>query len=155
MGDYFFISYSNVDGKEFARTLADSLLKIPPSIPVWLDERELQPSIDWDEQIVEALRECIGLLLLMTPDSVQSKSECKREWTRALRYKKPIIPLLFDTDAEMPYRLEPRQYIDFSGNYNQAMAKLRAHIRWRSSPKGLLQGFRERLADAERDLPLY
>ena len=102
MGDHFFLSYSASDGREFARRLADRLIATPPSIPVWLDERELQPGTDWDEQIVEALRTCAGLLFLMTVDSVHPKSECKHEWTRALRYKKPIIPLLFDSDAEMP-----------------------------------------------------
>ena len=70
-----------------------------------------------------------------------------------MRYKKPIIPLLFDPDAEMPFRLEPRQYLDFTGDYEPALARLRDHIRWRSSPEGLLQGLKERLSDAERDLP--
>ena len=153
MRDYYFISYSSVDGKSFAQRLADDLLKTPPSIPVWLDERELQPGTDYDEQIVNALEECAGLIFLMTPDSVHPKSECKREWTRALRYKKPIIPLLFDSDAEIPYRLEPRQYPDFTSNYDQALAKLRSHLQWRSSPEGSLRNLEERLLDAERDLP--
>ena len=151
--DHFFLSYSKVDGQELARTLADRLIGTPPSIPVWLDERELQPGTDWDEQIVEALRTCAGLLFLMTRDSVHPKSECKHEWTRALRYKKPIIPLLFHSEAEMPLRLEPRQYLDFTGDHEPALARLREHIRWRSSPEGLLQGLKERLLDAERDLP--
>ena len=153
MEGHFFLSYSASDGREFARRLADRLIATPPPIPVWLDERELQPGTDWDEQIVEALRTCAGLLFLMTVDSVHPKSECKREWTRALRYKKPIIPLLFDANAEMPYRLEPRQYLDFARDHEPALARLRDHIRWRSSPQGLLQGLKERLADAERDLP--
>ncbi|MEL6815715.1 MAG: TIR domain-containing protein [Cyanobacteria bacterium J06598_3] len=152
MSDGWFISYSNADGKSLAHKLADDLLRIEPSVPVWLDSRELKPGFDWDEQIVEALRTCAGFLYVMTPDSVQAKSECKREWTRALRYKKPIIPLSFDTDAEMPYRLEPRQYIDFSGNYEAALAKLRSRIQWQASPEGLLQALKDRLADAERDL---
>jgi len=153
MEGHFFLSYSKIDGLDFARALADRLLGTPPPIRVWLDERELQAEADWDEQIVEALRTCTGLLFLMTRDSVHSKSECKREWTRALRYKKPIIPLLVDAKAEMPYRLEPRQYLDFTRDQDQALATLRNHIRWRSSPQGLLQGLKERLSDAERDLP--
>jgi hypothetical protein len=153
MEGHFFLSYSKSDGLDFARALADGLLGTPPPIRVWLDERELQAGADWDEQIVEALRTCTGLLFLMTSDSVHPKSECKREWTRALRYKKPIIPLLVDAKAEMPYRLEPRQYLDFTRDHEQALARLRNHIRWRSSPHGLLQGLKERLSDAERDLP--
>ena len=152
MGNRFFISYSRVDARDLARTLANRLIGTEPSIPVWLDELELQPGMDWDQQIEDALRTCAGLLFLMTGDSVHAKSECRHEWTRALRYKKPIIPLLFDPDAEMPLRLEPRQYLDFTGDYKQPLARLREHMRWRSSPEGVLQGLKERLLDAERDL---
>ena len=109
-------------------------------------------SCNRDQQIEDALRTCAGLLFLMTGDSVHAKSECRHEWTRALRYEKPIIPLLFEPDAEMPLRLEPRQYLDFTGDYKQPLARLREHMRWRSSPEGVLQGLKERFLDAERDL---
>ena len=89
-----FISYSRVDGEDFALKLGDQLTAGPPSIGVWLDRRRLQPGIDWDEQLVEALRICEGFLYIMTTDSVSPNSECKKEWTRALKYRKPIIPLL-------------------------------------------------------------
>ena len=52
-----------------------------------------------------------------------------------------------------PCELETRQYLDFTGAHEPALAELRDHIRWRSSPKGLLQGLKERFLDAERDLP--
>src|SRR5262245_32313922 len=102
MEGHFFISYSKRDGQELARALADDLIRTPPSIPVWLDERKLQPGTDWAGEIVAALRTCAGLLFLVTGDSVHPGSECQHEWTRALRYKKPIIPLIFDSDAEIP-----------------------------------------------------
>lgn len=102
MEGFYFISYSKVDSTDLARKLANDLQRIPPSIPVWLEERECQGGIDWDEQLVEALRTCSGVLFLMTADSVHPRSECKREWTRALRYKKPIIPLLVEPNVEMP-----------------------------------------------------
>jgi TIR domain len=153
MGDHYFLSYSRVDGRDLARTIADDLIGTEPSIPVWLDQRKLRGEDGWDEQIVEALRTCAGLLFLMTADSVHSNSECRHEWARALRYKKPIIPLLFDSEAEVPLRLESRQYLDFTEDYEQALANLRKHISWRSSREGLLQGLKERLLDAQRDLP--
>ena len=151
MSGKFFISYSNVDGNETAYRLADDLRS--EGTPIWLESRKMQGAFDWDEQIVEALRACAGVLFLMTPDSVHPKSECKREWTRALRYKKPIIPLLLDNAAEMPYRLEPRQYIDFTDGYEQGLARLRRDIRKRASPEGQLLHLQDRLSDAERDLP--
>jgi hypothetical protein len=151
-GPYYFICYSRRDGAETALTLADQLAAGPPSIPVWLDRRNLQPGIDWDEQIVGALRGCAGVLYVMTKDSVSPHSECKREWTRGLKYNKPIIPLLFHKEAEMPFRLEPRQYIDFAHGVDAGLARLREHVRWRATSEGILHTLKERLEDAHREL---
>jgi hypothetical protein len=149
---HYFICYSRRDGEDIALRLGDQLAAGPPSIPVWLDRRNLQPGIDWDEQVVEALRGGGGVLYVMTKDSVSPNSECKREWTRALRYNKPIIPLLFHKEAEMPFRLEPRQYIDFTHGFDAGLARLREHVRWRATPEGVLHTLKERLEDAHRDL---
>ena len=131
MNRHHFISYSPSDGQAFAIRLCDTLTAGPPSYAVWLDKRQLRPGDDWDKQIFEAIRTAESLLFVMTQDSVEDQSVCKQEWTRALRYKKPIIPLLFHRDAEMPFRLgSSRQYIDFTGDYEQALAALRTHLDW-------------------------
>jgi hypothetical protein len=148
----YFICYSRRDAEDIALTLADQLAAGPPSIPVWIDRRNLQASIDWDEQIVAALRSGAGILYVMTPDSVSPNSECKREWTRALKYSKPIIPLLFHKKAELPFRLEPRQFIDFTRSFEAGLARLREHVRWRATSAGILHTLRERLEDAHREL---
>jgi len=88
----------------------------------------------------------------MTPDGVKPNSMCKREWTRALKYKKPVIPLRFDGDAELPFRLDPREYVDFADSFDVALAKLRNHLTWLDTPEGVLQALKVRLADAEREL---
>src|SRR5262245_11767060 len=152
MTGHHFISYSSIDAQDFAFQLYDKLLAGPPSIPVWLDKRELQPGRDWDEPIAQAIRICESLLFVMTRDSVKANSICKKEWTRALKYKKPIIPLLCHRDVEMPFRLEPREYIDFTGAFEPALAKLRDHLKWLASPEGVLEAMKDRLADAQRDL---
>ena len=153
MPDFFFISYSSVDGKDFALKLADELAAGPPAIPVWLDKRALRPGEDWDEQIVEAIKTCKGMIFVMSADSVRPDSVCKNEWVRALRYKKPVIPLLLDRDAELPFRLGSREYIDFSGSFDAALARLRKHLAWMDSPEGQLQALKHRLSDAQRELP--
>jgi hypothetical protein len=117
-----------------------------------LDKRQLQPGWDWDEQIVEAIRTCDSLLFVMTRDSVEDQSVCKQEWTRALKYKKPIVPILFHRDADKPFRLYSRQHIYFSHDFNTALAKLRNHLQWLASTDGLLQSMKDRLTDAQRDL---
>ena len=153
MPDFFFISYSSVDGKDFALKLANELQAGPPEIGVWLDERDLRPAEDWDEQIAEAIKKCKGMIFVMTLDSVSANSVCKNEWVRALRYKKPIIPVLLDPDAELPLRLGSREYIDFSRSFGSAVARLRKHLAWMDSPEGHLQALKYRRADAQRELP--
>jgi hypothetical protein len=153
-----FISYSTFDGLDFALRLRTELEAGMPLIPVWLDKRDIQPGEDWDEEVAKALKSCVSLLFVMTRDSVEDESECKREWTYALRYKKPVIPVRLHADAEMPFRLAPRQHLDFtraaeSGEqFDAALARLRKHLEWLVSPEGTLQTLKDRLEDAERDL---
>ena len=146
-----FLSYSGVDGVEFALRLADVLEGGAPSHKVWIDKRDLRPGRDWDEQIEEALRTCHWLLFVMTRDSVKADSGCKQEWSRALGYRKPVIPLLLDADAEIPFRLGSRQYISFT-DFTSGIAQLRQHLSWTTSPEGVLAELKVRLADANREL---
>lgn len=158
MPNHHFISYSSIDALDFAFRLRDELEAGPPPTPVWLDRRDIQPGEDWDEAIAEALKTCRSLLFVMTRDSVEDESVCKREWTHALRYKKPVIPIKLHPDAEMPFRLAPRQHIDFARaresdeEFNAALARLRKHLAWLASPAGTLHSLKDRLTDAQRDL---
>ena len=151
MGHHF-ISYSRVDAEAFAVRVASSLAAGSPPLRIWLDKRELKPGLDWDEQIGEAITTCDSLLFVMTRDGVKPNSVCKREWTLALKCNKPVIPLRLELDAELPFRLEPRQFIDFSRDVEPALARLRTHLLWLAEPEGVLQTLRVRLADATRAL---
>ncbi len=152
MKEHFFISYSRAESGDFAMKLADELASGPPAIPVFLDRRELRPGEQWDEQLVEAIKTCKGMLFVMTPDSVHPESVCKNEWVRALRYKKPVIPLLLHPDAELPFSLGSREYIDFTDTFAAALARLRKHLVWLDTPAGLLQALKHRLSDAQREV---
>jgi tetratricopeptide (TPR) repeat protein len=147
-----FISYSNRDGAELAFNLADELLIGVPPIETWVDKTNIRVGARWTTEIDEAIDACETLLFLMTKDSVQPDSVCEDECTRALRFKKPIMPLLFMRGLVPPLLLGTRQYIDFTGSRQVAMAKLRIHLRWLQTPEGLLAQLRDRLKDAERDL---
>lgn len=149
----YFISYSRVDAEDFARRLADQLVAGPPTYPVWLDVRDLQPVGDWDTLIRDALQACGGVLFVMTADSVQDHSVSKSEWVWALKYKKPVIPLRVEAEAELPFRLASRQFLDFSGGFNAGLARLRNYLGSVGSPRWVLQDLRDQLAEAERELP--
>jgi len=152
MDGRYFISYSRADGTEIAQQLADRLVAGPPSYPVWLD-RDIPPGQEWDEQIRDAIQDCAGLLFLMTNDAVRDKSHCKPEWTWALKYKKPVIPLRVEAGAELPFQLSSRQYIDFSDDFEAGLARLRVFLGWIGSPEWVLMDLRDQLAEAERALP--
>jgi tetratricopeptide (TPR) repeat protein len=148
-----FISYSNADGLEFATQLADSLEGGSPPISVWFDKREISASGgDWDDQISSAIRKSKYLLFVMSVDSTAPGSNCKDEWTWALKYKKPVLCLLLDTKAEDQFRLNSRQKINFITNFNAGMAQLRKAIARLNTPEGVLDELQHRLADAMRDL---
>jgi tetratricopeptide (TPR) repeat protein len=151
MSQHLFVSYSSADDKDFTLRLAKDLTT-PPEVPVWVAELQLRPGDDWDEQIVEAIKNCKGMIFVMTEDSVKPTSVCKNEWVRALKYKKPIIPLLVHRDAELPFRLGSREYIDFTRSYDSALSRLRRICAWMDSPAGQLQALKHRLADGEREL---
>jgi len=147
-----FISYSTADAQGFANKLADELAGGYPPIPVWFDKRDLRPGMEWDIQIDDGLKGCKLLFFVMTTDSTNEKSVCKQEWSRALSYKKTVIPLLLHQNINTPFRLGDRQRIDFTGDFETGVAQLRRHLAWMDSPAGELQAFKDRLSDAERDL---
>ncbi|HYO49577.1 MAG TPA: TIR domain-containing protein, partial [Chloroflexia bacterium] len=146
-----FISYSDL-ATDFALRLADALEAGPPPLHVWIDKRHLKAGRDWDTQIAEAISTCNALLFVMTADSVADTSTCKLEWIRALKYKKPIVPIKLDPTVEVPFRLDTRQYIDFSRDFDQGLAKLRNYFRDLATPEGVKQALEDRLRDAARDL---
>ena len=153
MPHHHFISYSGVDGLEFALKLCDDLQSGPPSFEAWLDKRRLQSgAADWDKQLEEAIRDCESLIFVMTADSVEDESVCKNEWVQALKYKKPILLVRFHATAGPPFRLNSRQFIDFTGNFETGLARLRKDLQNLTSPRGVLQAMQYRLSDAQRDL---
>lgn len=138
------ISYSTLDAHDFADRLAAALAAgAPPLTTV--------PAPDHSSDQAATIRDCASLLLILTPASIAEESPCARAWELALRYHRPIIPLLLDPSVNVPARLQPRRSIDFTA-FERGLTQLRARLQQLDTPKGRLQTLKERLADAERDL---
>lgn len=152
LAGHYFISYSSADAQEFAFRLYDGLTTEPYSFAVWLDKHDIKAGYAFDDQIKQGIGTCKALLFLMTKDSVDDLSICKDEWIQAFRYKKPVIPLLFHRDAEMPFLFGNRHYLDFTSDYHLGFQKLVDHLNWLSLPPGILQQTEYVLQDKMREL---
>jgi parallel beta-helix repeat protein len=129
-----FISYARND-REYALRLATDLKKSGAS--VWIDP-DIRPGYRWDAEIDKALRACEEVILILTPQSVDSENVMD-EVSFALDEKKAILPLLFQ-DCEIPYRVRRWQWIDFRNAYetglNQLLSRLGDQNQIRVAPAG-------------------
>jgi len=106
-----FISYGRKDGRDLAVRLRDDLEAV--GFSVWLDLEEIPGGATWSVNIEEAIEHCDVTIALMTYASYSSQW-CRAEQLRSLRKGKRVIPLLVQTDAEIPLILEHLNYLDFT-----------------------------------------
>ena len=107
-----FVSYSRKDS-DFALKYAGNLKS---DFDLWLDQWDIphlvEGDADWDRAIHNAILECSHFLIILSPQSVQSK-EVLAELRFALNKGKTIIPVLYQS-CEVPRQLLSTQYIDFA-----------------------------------------
>ncbi len=106
-----FVSYSRNDWQDFVAGLVSDLAQ--QSQKVWVDQNYIVGGDDWMDAIGEALDVCDTLLLLLSPDALNSKY-VKMEYRYFFRQGKPIIPILLRQVAHMPFELATLHYIDFT-----------------------------------------
>ena len=141
-----FISYSRKD-MDFVRKLAGDLEKA--GYDVWWDITDLQGGDDWVRQIPEAIRRSRFVLVVLTPDSLESEW-VRKEYTQALSLHKKIIPIML-VPSNIPFALNTINFINFAaGEYADNYRKLLQAMDYTGEPpvtqpykKGILpQGFR-------------
>jgi hypothetical protein len=115
-----FFSYSRVDGSASAIRLATDLKK--KGFDVWIDQEDIRPGLEWDTEIEKALETCDCLLFLATEKAVASNNVLDEVYY-ALEQKKKVIPVIF-VSAKMPFRINRLQHIDFTKDYDAALAML-------------------------------
>lgn len=145
-----FISYAKVD-----IYLVKQLVGIlyAASHEPWFDH-QLIPGQDWKLQLVSAIDRCGAFVYALTPESVASEW-CRWEFAKAVELGKTVIPVLFQTNTQLPEAVQRFQYVDFTqGPTPEATARLLAGLSRRAIVPPFIpaapenpQGFPSRLPD--------
>lgn len=114
-----FISYARLD-EEFVLRLANDLRK--NKVSVWIDQLDIPLGSAWDTAIEEALETSSHFLLVISQTSRNSRNVLD-EIAFAVEKEKTIITVLID-DSEPPLRVRRINFIDFRGNYDNALQQL-------------------------------
>jgi hypothetical protein len=126
-----FISYAaRGTDQETAQVLRDSLEANKVRVPAWRDKEDLRPGTRAIHAIQRGIAECDFFLLLVSPRSVLRSRWCPREWRRADRLGKVIIPLVLEPvpDDAWPLELEEQQWLDFQRGVEHGLPDLLAAI---------------------------
>lgn len=105
-----FVSYARND-ETFARWLVKNLRNRGAN--VWLDVDSIPLAIKWQDAIQQALDSSQAMLVIISPDSMQSKN-VGDEWQYYHSVNRPIIPILLKIPEAFPFQLMHIQRIDFS-----------------------------------------
>jgi WD40 repeat protein len=120
-----FISYSRQD-EEFARQIATDLDRLGANI--WIDVDDIPPGVNWSSAVQQGLDTCDALLLILSPDSMESGNVAD-EWQYFRDESKPIIPVLHRSTANVHFQLRRIQYVDFlTQEYDTALTQLRGRL---------------------------
>jgi formylglycine-generating enzyme required for sulfatase activity len=122
-----FVSYSRTN-----KEVIDRLVRFlkAADYDVWLDREKIKPTEAWRERIREAIHHSDGVILCGSPGWCSSEF-CPWEYELALKYGKPLVPVLIAPDTRLPDVFVSRQFIDFSqkidlNNAGRLIAALRA-----------------------------
>lgn len=85
-----FISYSRIE-EQFVRGLDEALVR--DGINVWVDLEEIRPSEDWVKRILAEIERIGTMLVVITPESCESRV-CNLEVNHAAKMGKRLIPIL-------------------------------------------------------------
>ncbi|HEY6345851.1 MAG TPA: toll/interleukin-1 receptor domain-containing protein [Bryobacteraceae bacterium] len=114
-----FFSYSREDS-EFALKLAKDLRQ--QGAAVWLDQLDIKPGELWDRAVEQGLASCQKMVLILSPNSVDS-TNVMDEVSFALDEHKTVIPVLY-RDCKIPFRLRRLEYVDVRTDYEGGLHKL-------------------------------
>ncbi|HJP69712.1 MAG TPA: toll/interleukin-1 receptor domain-containing protein [Sphingomicrobium sp.] len=124
IAESYFLSYSRSDEQvalRFARDLRAA------GIAMWVDQLDIRPSEHWDRAIERAVRECRGLVVILSPRSAASDNVAD-EISFAIDHGKSVLPVMIER-CGLPLRITRMQLVDATGNYERALEQCLAALR--------------------------
>jgi hypothetical protein len=112
---HLFISHATKDSGREALALAEALEA--QGHVCWIAPRDVRPGIPYPRQIVEALEQCSGLVLLLSP-AANDSADVLQEVQLAAQGKKTIAPVVLNgttPGADLRYFVSVRHQIAWSG----------------------------------------
>jgi hypothetical protein len=104
-----FISYAHTDS-DFVELLRIKLKEA--GFTIWVDHTGIKAGTDWVKSLDDAIRDSVAVIVVMSPDSMNSHY-VTYEWAFAHGLEKPIIPLLYKK-TNSHKKLSDLQYLDFT-----------------------------------------
>lgn len=121
-----FISHSSKD-KAFAKKLVQTLEE--HGLDTWMDSDDIRAGIKWSSAIQEGLNQGSLMVVILSPDSMQSKN-VEDEWQYYIDKHKPIVPILYKATDNIHFQLARIQYVDFvSLPYDEGIKRLISELR--------------------------
>lgn len=118
-----FVSHATSD-RGVAELLVDYLER--QGISCWIATRNILPGATYPGAIVEAIRSCRAIVVLVSKSAGRSP-QVRRELERGVAYYRPILPVLLD-DAPIPadieYLIAGVHWLDATANLDGAMSQL-------------------------------
>ena len=125
-----FISYSRKD-IEFARKLAGDLEKA--GYDVWWDITDLRGGDDWVSTIPAAIAASKYMVVVLTPNSIES-AWVRKEYTQALSLRKKIVPIML-VPCSVPFALNTINFVNFAtGEYEDNFKTLLSPLGFTGKP---------------------
>lgn len=119
----YFLSYSRSD-ERFALRLANDLRA--QGVAMWVDQLDIRPSEHWDRAIERAVRDCRGLVVILSPRSVASDNVAD-EISYAIDSGKSVLPVMIEK-CVLPLRITRMHVIDATGSYDKALQQCLAEL---------------------------
>jgi hypothetical protein len=111
-----FFSYARSDAS-FALKLAKDLRAA--NLSVWIDQIDIPPGAPWDREVEQALRACVAVVVVLSPDAAASRSVMD-EVSFAVDHDKKVLPVIYKK-CEVPFRLRRLQHVDFTPTYSAGL----------------------------------